>query len=844
MRQAFSYISKTFLAIFLVITGFAILMSYLSWQSIKSDRFKDLSNTASFLNSFYELSFYQRELGLLSVGERMLSITGPDEKEQRLAIALNAINVHGEFLAIGLVDTTGQLITFTGSLNQSSLPNLATSEKTKRTFEQAKNSSQIVIGEVYFFDEISDWIVPIRVPIRDKQNRLLAVNTSAVSVHKLFEELKSFDLNPMYRMVFVNNTFNTIQLCYPLKRNEFEQTLHKSADFYVDYKEIDEVDSMVYFRANNTLVNSDIIGVKSTTNALDHYVVVTAPMAILFSDFRSDLISIVVIYFILSAGLFLVFLFIRSTEVKHQAALDAERDYSNNIIKSTSALIVGISSDGVCKFVNPAIELATGYNKEEIIGRNWWNLLYPGDSFEQVEKLFEIVATKEVRNYEMTLTAKTGIKKTVSWNSISIYDNNKSLIEIIGIGIDITGQREAEKAIAESQANLQSIFESTTNTIALFDADMNLVEFNSAFVKTYQEQLQGGPIKGSPVLDTLREPTSTNLKNLLRSALRGEKVSDVFQYPIEKSVYYFLHACNPVYQDGMVTGATMFSQDITELKQAQEKLREYNEDLEGIVEQRSREIVATNAELQESNELLTETLNNLQKAQKQLIESEKMASLGVLAAGVGHEINNPLNFISGGVNALSGHMLKQGLMVDEDTSYFIKIINEGVSRATAIVKGLSHFSRMTDLHNEKCDVHKIIDNCLLMLANKLKRKVELHKDYTKDEVVLQGNEGQLHQAILNILSNAEQAISDKGNIFISTSKGNGQIKILIKDDGVGILPDHMSKISDPFFTTRAPGEGVGLGLSIAYKIIAEHNGKISVLSTVKKGSEFTIILPC
>ena len=236
-------------------------------------------------------------------------------------------------------------------------------------------------------------------------------------------------------------------------------------------------------------------------------------------------------------------------------------------------------------------------------------------------------------------------------------------------------------------------------------------------------------------------------------------------------------------------------------------------------------------------------LNNeeLKKTQKLLITSEKMASLGVLAAGVGHEINNPLNFIKNGIEALSMKLEKNK---DEELESYFKIINEGVSRATNIVKSLSHFSRKgSPDKNEECNIHEIIENCLLILHNRIRNRVRIITNFTKKNVILKGNEGRLHQAMMNIISNAEQAIGDEGTIEISTKRKNNMLEIEVKDDGEGIPEENLMKISDPFFTTKAPGEGTGLGLFITFSIIEEHGGQVEVRSNIQEGTTFYIILP-
>jgi signal transduction histidine kinase len=170
-------------------------------------------------------------------------------------------------------------------------------------------------------------------------------------------------------------------------------------------------------------------------------------------------------------------------------------------------------------------------------------------------------------------------------------------------------------------------------------------------------------------------------------------------------------------------------------------------------------------------------------------------------------------------------------------------MKEGVKRAANIVTSLNHFSRNNNSATEKCNIHIIIDNCLTMLNNKLKHKVEVIKNYTDLPFNLTCNDGKLHQAILNILSNAEQAIDKKGVIEITTTIEQQNLKITITDNGCGIKQNIISKISDPFFTTKEVGRGTGLGLSIAYRIIEDSNGSIKHISKEREGTKVIILLP-
>ena len=230
----------------------------------------------------------------------------------------------------------------------------------------------------------------------------------------------------------------------------------------------------------------------------------------------------------------------------------------------------------------------------------------------------------------------------------------------------------------------------------------------------------------------------------------------------------------------------------------------------------------------------------LRDTTQKLIYSEKMASLGMLSAGVAHEINNPLNFIRGGIEILERD-LKNPEEEGENMEASFDVIKEGLSRASVIVNSLGHFSRQTDAMNETCDLHAILENTLIMLQHKLKYKGKLIKTYDQLPAIIQGNEGRLHQAFLNFIANAEEAIDEDGVITIDTKVGQDTIEVSIKDTGVGIRKEHLDRISDPFFTTKPVGEGTGLGLAISYRIIEDHQGRIQVQSKHGKGTCFTII---
>lgn len=177
------------------------------------------------------------------------------------------------------------------------------------------------------------------------------------------------------------------------------------------------------------------------------------------------------------------------------------------------------------------------------------------------------------------------------------------------------------------------------------------------------------------------------------------------------------------------------------------------------------------------------------------------------------------------------------------TKPILKDINIGVERASEIVSSLSHFSRQTQSLDECCDINSIIKNCLTVTKNQWELHFKIIESLQKDLPNLIGNEGKLHQVFINIITNAFQAMEENGTLKIRTTQKNNSIHISFIDDGHGIKEEFLHKVTDPFFTTKDPGEGIGLGMSISYNIIKEHKGSITYRSTLNKGTSVEVLLP-
>jgi PAS domain S-box-containing protein len=351
-------------------------------------------------------------------------------------------------------------------------------------------------------------------------------------------------------------------------------------------------------------------------------------------------------------------------------------------------------------------------------------------------------------------------------------------------------------------------------------------------------------------------------------------------------------------REGNFIALVWFQRDITQTKRYQEEmikieqekaetlriLHENETAINRSLNKAKRELQEKNLELEKrTHELegekkrLKEAYEKLNQIQAQLIQSEKLASLGQLSAGVAHELNNPIGFVHSNLGTLDEYVqdlkkllteyveleqrmsahgqcaeplrqireLKRNIGLDHILEDFDKLINEskeGTSRVKNIVQNLKNFSYMDKGELQLADLNQGIESTLSIVHNELKYRAEVIKEYGSLPQIACFPQ-QLNQVFMNLLVNAAQAIETKGTIRIKTYQRGTEVVVEISDDGVGIPKENLKHIFEPFFTTKEVGKGTGLGLSVVYGIIQNHKGKIEVESGIKKGSTFRVILP-
>jgi len=393
--------------------------------------------------------------------------------------------------------------------------------------------------------------------------------------------------------------------------------------------------------------------------------------------------------------------------------------------------------------------------------------------------------------------------------------------------------------VVESRAELKAVIDSAPDAIVSLDERGRIRSFNPAAIALFG--CQPNEVVGSPISLLLPEVASEGASTLPENGMSRGSRKDGGTFSVEISVAKVLSETGSGYV------ATL--RDVTLREQAESELK------------------VRYAEVRELNKQLKDTQN-------QLLQSEKMASVGQLAAGVAHEINNPIGYVYSNLGTLENYAqdmfrlltayeAAEAAIADDavlerlraakeeadieflraDMRSLMDETRDGITRVKQIVQNLKDFSRIDAVDEwHWADLRKGLDATLNIMWNELKYKAEVRREYA-DIPEVECRPSQLNQVFLNLLVNAGHAIKDKGVITIRTGQEGEAVWIEIADSGKGIAPEHLTRIFDPFFTTKPVGQGTGLGLSLSYGIVQKHGGRIEVQSVQGKGTAFKVWLP-
>jgi PAS domain S-box-containing protein len=477
------------------------------------------------------------------------------------------------------------------------------------------------------------------------------------------------------------------------------------------------------------------------------------------------------------------------TKEKRQALTLSEDKYRGLFENAHDGIVLLRSPQWQIADINREVSKVTGYSKEELLQRGAFDLFIP-EELEKVKSYFEGVIEKgEGRADDLSLRKKDGISVEVDLSTRRIELGDESFYQMIFR--DLTEQRKLEKKIRESKRNLEAIFDGIGDQLSIQTPDYRILRVNRAVTeiretafmelinrKCYEAYFQRTvPCEKCPVSVTVQTKQPANA---VMKIPEDNATLQIFSYPI-------------LDEKGHLLSAIEYMKDITEE----------------------------------------------QRLQEQLIQSEKLAGIGILASGVAHEINNPLSGIIG---------MAEVALEEEDAAknrgYLTDILN-CAQRISEIVRGLRSYSRVAKKEElSLVDLNGVLEESLRMvrLASK-KTSVEVVKHFQSDEKI-RANVGEIQQVFTNLITNAFQAMDGKkGPLTLSTRSLKDSVEVKVSDHGMGIPQKYLSQIFDPFFTTKNPGEGTGLGLNIVYRIVTKYEGTIDVESKEQVGTTFTIKFP-
>ncbi|WP_375539798.1 PAS domain-containing sensor histidine kinase [Cylindrospermum sp. FACHB-282] len=511
---------------------------------------------------------------------------------------------------------------------------------------------------------------------------------------------------------------------------------------------------------------------------------------------------------------------------------------------------------------NTSAEEATGVSKEEAIGKTPVDVQGSVGGASVIQRYKSCIEAGVSITYEECLPFRG--QDTWWMTKINPLKNSAGQIyRLVGTTFNITERKQAEEALKQSQHFVQRIADSSPNILYIFDLQEQCNVYANHQLGTVlgysDKEIQ---YMGPQILANITHPDDEEKILIHQQKFITAKDGEIFELEFRvrqaNGEWCWFYSRETVFSrtdDGNIRQILGVSTDITDRKKAEIQLQQQAQNLE-------------------------RTLRELQQTQAQLIQSEKMSSVGSMVAGVAHEINNPVNFIHGNLVPASEYTRDLLRLVELYQKYYpnppeeikaeiaaidldflkedlIKLIQSmcvGTDRIRAIVLSLRNFSRLDEADFKRVDIHEGIDSTLMILQNRLKAKpnhpeISVIKEYGKLPPV-DCYPGQLNQVFMNLISNAIEALEElclegKRQIYIQTEVFNDNwISIKISDNGVGISKEVISKLFDPFFTTKDVGKGTGLGLSISYQIVVDkHCGKLYCHSKPGEGAMFVIEIP-
>jgi len=427
---------------------------------------------------------------------------------------------------------------------------------------------------------------------------------------------------------------------------------------------------------------------------------------------------------------------------------------------------------------------------------------------------------------EQRLCTKSGEYRWFRARGQALWDEAGNPVRMVGSITDTTERKRAEEALRESERRYRLLAENAKDVIWTVDMNMRPTYMSPSITRLLGYSVEEAMAKP---MEAVYTPASfgTAMKVLAEElAIENMEQKDLFRsWTLELELNRKDGSILPVEvkfsfirePDGRPVKILAIARDITERKRAEEALKEYSEQLEEMVEERTKE---------------------LRDAQARLIQSEKLAATGRLAVSVAHEINNPLQGIS---NYLS--LISQQVAEEDPLHENLDMVKLGFERIAEIVRRLRAFHRPVGEGMESTEINGVVERALALVGHQLSLgNVAVKTDLAERELLVLGSAGQLEQVLVNLALNAQEAMPGGGVLMVRTTLREGMVQLQVSDTGHGISEEEMSKLFKPFYSGEG-GRGLGLGLWISHNIIEGHGGHIEVESQVGQGTTFTVSLP-
>ena len=510
-----------------------------------------------------------------------------------------------------------------------------------------------------------------------------------------------------------------------------------------------------------------------------------------------------------------------SGRISAEADTVVARDYAADLIETAGAMIVGLDLNGDIQLFNKAAEEITGYTREELAGRNWFEVVVPRERYPAVwEEFKRLLAGGLPQEFENPILTKSGEERHMVWRRTELDDHGVT-VGMVSVGIDVTELKRTEEALRHERDFVAKVIDTSPIGIVAHNRQGEITFANAEAERvlglTRDEAGQRYNAPDWHITDYEGRPFPDEELPFRRVRATGRPVYDV-RYAIENAngelVYLSINAAPVLDKNGEPDGMIVSINDVSQLTRA--------ETTRGLLE-------------------------------VELVQSQKLEAVGRLATGVAHNFNNLLTAITG-----YGELLLARLPADSDLRPDVEEIERAGARAAEVARGLLRLSRRGREQQERLDLNSVITEMETLLRQVIRSDIEIATVLADDLDRVKNNQSLIEQVIVNLILNSSDAMPDGGKLTIETANlhldeprfvrnlslpAGNFVTLAVRDSGIGIDEETQARIFEPFFSTKGPDLGTGLGLSTVCGIIEESDGAILVESAPDQGATFTIFLP-